>query len=73
MHMLTTDPLKMMCTTNLCPIIMLTCFANLLFENFDAVILSSRCNQEVNSSGHGTIYTKHVTLHTDTFYYYGIC
>lgn len=52
-----------MCTKNLCPIFMLTYFTNLLFGSFDAAILFSWCNQEVNVSGHVTIYTKHATWH----------
>lgn len=43
----------MMCTKQLCPILMFTYFTKLF----------SRRKQEVNSSGHVTIYSKHATLH----------
>ncbi len=46
----------MMCTKSLSPIFMLTYFTNLLFGGFDAAILFSWCNQEVNISGHETLY-----------------
>ncbi len=75
MHISILDTLNMMCTKNLCPIFLLTYFTNLFFGSFLAAILFSWCKQEVNSSGHVTIYSKHATLHIFNWdlYYFNIC
>ena len=58
------DTLKMLCTKDVSPIFMYAIhFTNLLFGSFDAAILFSWLHQEVNSSGHVTSDTKHVTLY----------
>ncbi len=66
MHILILDTLKIMCAKNLSHIFMLTYCTSLLFQSFDAVIISRFC------SGHVTICTNHVKLHIFNYFFH-IC